>query len=35
VHERQGATNLLTVPTADQRLGDFSKYNTVIYDPTT
>ncbi|MEX2261708.1 MAG: TonB-dependent receptor [Bryobacteraceae bacterium] len=35
VHERQGATPLLTVPTADQKLGDFSSYNTVIYDPAT
>ena len=35
VHERQGATTNLTVPTADQRQGDFSKYNTVIYDPNT
>src|SRR5262245_21004726 len=34
-HERLGATQLLTVPTADQRVGDFSKYNTVIYDPAT
>ena len=33
VRERQGATNLFTVPTADQRRGDFSAYNTVIYDP--
>ena len=29
VHERQGATNTFTVPTADQRQGDFSRYNTV------
>jgi hypothetical protein len=35
VHERQGASQLLTVPTADQRLGDFSKYATTIYDPAT
>ncbi len=35
VRERQGATNLFTVPTADQRQGDFSKYNAVIYDPAT
>ncbi len=33
--ERLGATSLLTVPTADQKAGDFSKYNAVIYDPTT
>ncbi|HWB98365.1 MAG TPA: TonB-dependent receptor [Bryobacteraceae bacterium] len=37
VHERQGATTNLTVPTADQRAGDFSNpaYKTVIYDPAT
>ena len=35
VHERQGATTLLTVPTADQRAGSFSAYNAVIYDPST
>ena len=35
IRERQGATNLFTVPTADQRLGDFSKYNAAIYDPNT
>ena len=35
VHERQGATQLLTVPTADQRNGDFSAYKAVIYDPLT
>ena len=35
VHERQGATMLLTVPTADQRQGDFSRYNAAIYDPST
>ena len=34
-HERLGATQILTVPTADQRLGDFSRYNAVIYDPAT
>lgn len=33
VRERQGATNLFTVPTADQRRGDFSAYSAVIYDP--
>lgn len=35
VHERQGATNTFTVPTADQRAGDFSQYSAVIYDPAT
>ena len=35
VHERQGATTTLTVPTADQRAGDFSRYSTMIYDPAT
>lgn len=35
VRERQGATTILTVPTADQRQGDFSRYNAVIYDPAT
>ncbi|MCS7025457.1 MAG: TonB-dependent receptor [Bryobacteraceae bacterium] len=35
VRERQGATRLLTVPTADQKQGDFSRYNAVIYDPAT
>ncbi|MCC6590300.1 MAG: TonB-dependent receptor [Bryobacterales bacterium] len=35
VHERLGATQLLTVPTADQKQGDFSRYNTTIYDPAT
>lgn len=35
-HERLGATQLLSVPTADQKAGDFSRYtNAVIYDPTT
>ncbi len=34
-HERLGATQLLTVPTADQKAGDFSAYNAVIYDPST
>ena len=34
-HERLGATQILTVPTADQRAGDFSRYNAVIYDPAT
>ncbi|MBI3684455.1 MAG: TonB-dependent receptor [Acidobacteria bacterium] len=35
VHERQGATTILSVPTADQRQGDFSRFNAVIYDPAT
>jgi hypothetical protein len=34
-HERLGATQLLTVPTAEQKAGDFSSYNAVIYDPAT
>src|SRR2546426_2940110 len=34
-HERLGATQFLTVPTADQRVGDISKYSAVIYDPAT
>ncbi|MGH9631533.1 MAG: TonB-dependent receptor, partial [Bryobacteraceae bacterium] len=33
VRERQGATRLFTVPTENQRRGDFSVYNAVIYDP--
>ena len=35
MHERLGASQLLTVPTADQRQGDFSRYNAAIYDPAT
>ncbi len=35
VRERLGATTILTVPTADQRQGDFSRFNAVIYDPAT
>ena len=35
VYERQGVTTPFTVPTADQRQGDFSRYNAVIYDPAT
>ncbi|MEK7406522.1 MAG: TonB-dependent receptor [Acidobacteriota bacterium] len=35
VRERQGATTILSVPTADQRQGDFSLYNATIYDPNT
>jgi hypothetical protein len=34
LHERLGASQLLTVPTADQREGDFSRFNA-IYDPNT
>lgn len=34
VHERQGATNRFTVPTADQKAGNFSAFsNAQIYDP--
>ena len=33
--ERVNRSRLLTVPTADQRAGDFSAYNTTIYDPLT
>jgi hypothetical protein len=33
--ERLGFTQLLTIPTEDQRRGDFSRYNTTIYDPLT
>jgi hypothetical protein len=33
--EVQGFTAVMTVPTADQRAGDFSAYSTVIYDPNT
>lgn len=33
--ERNGAVVTGTVPTADQRLGDFSAYKTTIYDPLT
>jgi carboxypeptidase family protein/TonB-dependent receptor-like protein len=33
LHERLGASQLLTVPTQDQRQGDFSSYSAVIYDP--
>lgn len=35
VRERLGATNRFTVPTADQKSGNFSAYNAVIYDPET
>ena len=39
-HERLGATSILTVPTADQKAGDFSRYlnlatPAVLYDPST
>ena len=30
-----GFTQLLTIPTEDQRRGDFSRYNATIYDPLT
>jgi len=33
--ERQGVTAVMTVPTDDQRAGNFSAYTTTIYDPTT
>ena len=33
--EKTSANGLFTVPTADQRAGNFSAYNTTIYDPTT
>jgi hypothetical protein len=33
--ERNGALTTTTVPTLDQRNGDFSKYSTIIYDPLT
>lgn len=33
--EVQGYTAVMTVPTADQRAGNFTAYNTVIYDPNT
>jgi hypothetical protein len=35
VRERLGATQILTVPTADQKQGDFSRYNATIFDPAT
>ena len=35
MHERLGASQLLTVATADQRQGDFSRLNAAIYDPMT
>ncbi len=33
--EKTGANGLFTVPTADQRAGDFSAYDTQIYNPFT
>jgi hypothetical protein len=33
--ERNGANTTVTLPTADQRNGDFSAYRTTIYDPAT
>ena len=33
--ERQGNTAVMTVPTADQRSGNFSAYSTTLYDPAT
>jgi outer membrane receptor protein involved in Fe transport len=33
--ERLGFSNLYTLPTADQRAGDFSAYGVTIYDPLT
>jgi hypothetical protein len=35
LRQRQNASTLLTVATADQRTGDFSRYNTRMYDPLT
>jgi hypothetical protein len=33
--ERQGTTAVMTVPTADQRAGNFSAYSSPLYDPQT
>ncbi len=33
--QRQGSPTFYSVPTADQRAGDFSAYPTIIYDPKT
>ncbi|MFZ0594766.1 MAG: carboxypeptidase regulatory-like domain-containing protein, partial [Bryobacteraceae bacterium] len=33
--QKSSGNNLNTVPTADQRAGNFSAYNTAIYNPTT
>jgi hypothetical protein len=35
MRERQEASGLYTVPTADQRAGNFSAFGTTIYDPAT
>jgi hypothetical protein len=35
LNQKSSANGLYTVPTADQRAGNFSAYNTPIYDPTT
>jgi len=35
MRQRQNFSGLLTVPTADQRAGDFGQYGTRIYDPLT
>jgi outer membrane receptor protein involved in Fe transport len=34
-NQKTSANGTYTVPTADQRAGDFSRYNTAIYDPGT
>lgn len=34
-NQKQSGNGLYTVPTADQRAGDFSAYNTTIYNPFT
>jgi hypothetical protein len=33
--QRQGVTNLVTLPTARMRTGDFSELSVPIYDPLT
>ena len=33
--QRQASPGFYSVPTSDQRVGDFSAYSTVIYDPST
>jgi hypothetical protein len=35
MRERLNRTRIYTVPTADQRAGDFSRFNSLIYDPST
>ena len=35
VFQKFGRTSLETVPTAEQRIGDFSSFDTTIYDPLT